>query len=76
MDQVTYKNGKKAAKRKLTKFFFLAIDQSNPPRFSYSFKWNQTTMIWNCIFPDLIIFPLHIIANEDDSMFIHYFYDS
>ena len=48
MDQITYKNDKKAAKRKLTKFFFLAIDQSNPPRFSYTVSngikppWDET----------------------------------
>ena len=36
VDQITHKNGKKVAKGKLTKFFFLAIDRSNPPRFSYT----------------------------------------
>ena len=36
VDRITHKNGKKAAKRKLTKFFFLAIDRSNPTRFSYT----------------------------------------
>ena len=37
MNQITYKNGKKAAKHKLTRFFFLAIDRSNPPRLNILF---------------------------------------
>ena len=37
MNQITYKNGTMAAKRKLTKFFFLAIDRSNPPRLKILF---------------------------------------
>ena len=75
VDQITHKNGEKAAKRKLTKFFFLAIDQSNPPRFSYTVS-NGIKPLWDeTAFFQTSSFSLYILANDVDSMFIHCFSD-
>ena len=71
VDQITHKNGKKAAKSKLTKFFFLAVDRGNPPRFSYT-VWNGIKPLWDeTAFFQTSSFSLYILANDVDSMFIH-----
>ena len=47
---------KKATERRLIKFFFLAIGQSNPRLFSYTVS-DEIKLLWDkTAFPDLIIF--------------------
>ena len=47
---------KKAAERRLIKFFFLAIVPSNPPLFSYTVSNGIKPLLDEIAFPDLTIF--------------------
>ena len=67
-------NGKESGRTHANQILLSRNRPKQPPSFFvHSFKWNQTTMKWNCISRAHHVFQ--ILANYVDSMFTHCFYD-